>query len=133
VIRRTGDVKALLIATPIMWLHPLLVALVPNLGAILAIEFAANLVAAGVNLSHATIWLELLPAGRKYSATAIYTIVMNIGAFVGPLAGVALAEHLGITNVLLLGAGMRLAGAAAFRLWPVMSAGQADPPSAHAA
>ena len=70
VIRRTGDFRALLIATPLVCLHPLLVALVPSLTVILAIEFVANVVASGVNLSHATIFLELLPSGRKYSATA---------------------------------------------------------------
>ncbi len=122
IIRRTGEARSLLIAAPLVCIHPLLVALVPNLTVILLVEFLINVIAAGVNLSHSVIFLELLPEGRKHSSTAIYSMVMNIGAFVCPLIGVALAESIGIAPTLLIGGAMRLAGAALFFLFPVKQA-----------
>jgi len=119
IIRRTGEARSLLIAAPLVCIHPLLVALVPNLTVILFVEFLINVIAAGVNLSHSVIFLELLPEGRKHSSTAVYSMIMNIGAFVCPLIGVALADRIGIAPTLLIGAAMRLAGAALFFLLPV--------------
>jgi predicted MFS family arabinose efflux permease len=85
----------------------------------LVVEFVIQVIGAGVNLSHSMIFLELLQPESKYSATAIYSMVMNVGAFLGPLAGVALADRIGIVPTLLIGAGLRLAGAFLFHIYPV--------------
>lgn len=119
IVRRTGESRSLLISAPLMCIHPLLVALVPNLTVILLVEFLVNFIAAGVNLSHGVLFLELLTEGRKHSATAVYSMIMNIGAFVCPLLGVALAESIGIIPTLLIGAALRLAGATLFFFLPV--------------
>jgi len=119
IIRRIGESRALLIAAPLVFIHPLLVALVPNLTFILFVELLINIIAAGVNLSHGVIFLELLPEGRKHTSTAVYSMIMNIGAFVCPLIGVALADRIGIVPMLLIGAAMRLGGGLLFYLFPV--------------
>ncbi len=119
VVRRLGDARALLLAALPVCAHPFLVALIPNLTVILILDLAVNAVAPGVNLSHGMIFLELLPARRKYSATAIYSMVMNAGAFVAPLIGVAIADRIGIANTLLLGGTLRALGALTFYLFPL--------------
>jgi len=120
IIRRAGEGRSLLISAPMVCIHPLLVALVPDLTFILFVEFLINVIAAGVNLSHSVIFLELLPEGRKHSSTAVYSMIMNIGAFVCPLIGVALADRIGIVPTLFIGGAMRLVGAALFFLFPVV-------------
>ncbi|NLD74517.1 MAG: MFS transporter [Chloroflexi bacterium] len=119
IVRRVGDSRTLLLAAIPVCAHPFLVALVPDLTVILIVELAINAIAPGVNLSHGMIFLELLPPGRKYSATAIYSMIMNVGAFVGPLVGVAIADRVGITNTLLIGGVLRVLGALTFYLFPL--------------
>ncbi len=118
-VRRFGDARCLLLAALPVCAHPFLVALVPDLTVILVIEFAINAIAPGVNLSHGMIFLDLLPPGRKYSATAIYSMVMNVGAFVMPLVGVAISNRIGIVNTLLIGGTMRALGALTFYIFPL--------------
>jgi len=121
-VRRLGDARALLLAALPVCLHPFLVAWIPNLSVILGIEFLINVIAPGVNLSHGMIFLELLPPGRKYTATAVYSMIMNIGAFVMPLIGVAIADRIGIPTTLLIGGAMRVLGALTFYIWPLKPA-----------
>lgn len=125
VVRRVGDSRALLLAALPVCAHPFLVALIPDLTVILFVDLAINAIAPGVNLSHGMIFLELLPPGRKYSATAVYSMIMNVGAFVGPLVGVAIAGRIGITNTLLIGGVLRILGALTFYLFPLK---QPQPP-----
>ncbi|NLD44823.1 MAG: MFS transporter [Chloroflexi bacterium] len=119
VVRRLGDARALLLAALPVCAHPFLVALIPNLTVILILDLAVNAIAPGVNLSHGMIFLDLLPPGRKYSATAVYSMIMNAGAFVAPLIGVAIADRIGIANTLLLGGTLRALGALTFYLFPL--------------
>ncbi len=119
VVRRRGDAVILRTLAPLMCLYALLVGLIPSLTAILLIELVLNFVGSGVNLSHSMTFLELLPEGKKYSATAIYSMVMNIGAFIAPLVGVALAEAIGVRTTLLIAAGMRGLGGLLFTVFPV--------------
>jgi MFS family permease len=123
IIHRTGEAKALLIALPLSGIYPFMVALWPNLSFILFAGFLINVTAPGVNLSHGVIYLGLLPEGKKHASTAIYSTVMNIGAFISPLIGVALADRIGIPTMLLIGGGMQLAGAALFYVFPVLGTG----------
>ncbi len=119
IIRRLGEARALRISLPMATVYPLLVAAFPNLTFILFAGFLINVINPGVSLSHSVIFLGLLPEGKKYTSTALYNSVMNIGAFVAPLIGVALSNVIGIIPTLLLGGAMRVLGAGMFYLFPV--------------
>ncbi|MHB0856442.1 MAG: MFS transporter [Anaerolineae bacterium] len=119
ITRRVGESRTLLIALPLSTIYPFLVALYPNLTFILLAGFLFNFIAPGVDLSHAVIFLGLLPPGKKHSSTALYSTVMNIGAFVAPLIGVALSEVIGILPVLVLGGLIRMVGVVLFYTNPV--------------
>jgi len=119
IINRFGEAKTLLISLPLASVYPFMVALVPSLPFILFAGFFINLTSPGVGLSHSMIFLELLPEGKKHTFTAIYSTVMNIGAFIGPLIGVAVSNIIGIVPTLLIGGAMRLLGAVLFYLHPI--------------
>ncbi len=72
----------------------------------------------GVDLSHFNLLLELCPQDRRASYIAFFSAVMNAGAFVGPLIGVALSEMWSIRTLLLIGGGLRLFGAILFHIIP---------------
>ena len=117
--RRWGEVKTLLIALPLSCTYAFMVALVPDLSFILFAGFLISVFNPGVDLSHAMLFLDLLPKGEKYSATALYSVVMNVGAFVCPLVGIALSDRIGIVPTLLIGGILRILGALLFYLFPV--------------
>ena len=50
---------------------------------------------------------------------ALYSSVMNVGAFVCPMVGVALADVVDIRWVLIIGGAVRLLGALVFYFWKV--------------
>jgi len=118
-IRRIGEGRSLLIALPVYSAYAILVALVPNLTFILFADFLANAIGPGVNLSHSILFLEMLPEGKKHSFTAVYSTIMNIGAFICPLIGVAIANRIGVIPALLIGGVLRCAGAGLFYLFPI--------------
>ena len=78
-----------------------------------------NLINPGVSLSHFNILLKLCPDDRRASYIAFYATLLNAGAFVGPMIGVALSQWLGIRPVLVLGGIIRLVGALLFYLFPI--------------
>jgi len=119
IIAKTGETHALLLALPLTVLYSLLIALFPNLTVILIVGFLHNLLLPGVTLSRSVIWFGLLPQGRKHTATALYSALMNIGAFVGPLVGVAISNHIGIIPTILLSTSLRIVGIVLFYVWPV--------------
>ncbi|MCD6520404.1 MAG: MFS transporter [Anaerolineae bacterium] len=118
-IHKMGEQRALLLALPLASAYAFMVALVPNLTFILLAGFLINLILPGVSLSHSVIFLNLLPPGKKHVLTAVYSTVMNIGAFAGPLIGVALSEHIGILPTLVIGGILRFTGAMLFYFRPV--------------
>jgi MFS family permease len=118
-IHRLGNYRALLISIPLSASYAFLVSFFPNLNAILVWGVLINLVNPGVNLSHTSILYELCPDERRASYMAIYSSIMNVGAFVGPMIGVALAEVLNIRLMLILGGIIRLAGALLFHFVPL--------------
>jgi MFS family permease len=123
IIRRVGESKSLLMALPVYSAYAILVALVPNLTFILFAEFLVNAIGPGVNLSHSVMFLEMLPEGKKHSSTAIYSTIMNIGAFVCPLLGVAISARIGVVPTLFIGGALRCAGAGLFYLFPIRGSG----------
>ena len=125
IIHRTGEARTLLIALPLVCMFPFMVALVPNLTFVLFAAFIINMVSPGVDLSHSVIWYSLLPPDHKYTATALYSAIMNIGACIAPLIGVAVANVIGIIPTLLIGGTLRVLGAAMFYLFPLFPAVEA--------
>ncbi len=119
IIYRIGEAKALLIALPLATTYAFMVALVPNLTFILFAGFLINVFNPGVGLSHGVIFLDLLPQGKKHGATAMYSMVMHVGAFTAPLIGVAVSNRIGIVPTLLIGGTMRFLGALLFYIFPV--------------
>ncbi len=118
-INRLGDQRALLISIPFSASYGLLVPMFPNLTLILGFGVLINLINSGVNLSHTNVFYRVCPEERRASYMAAYSSIMNAGAFVSPMIGVALAEVIDIRWMLLIGAAARLLGAFTFHLWKV--------------
>jgi len=119
IIAKIGENHTLLVALPLTALYSLLIALFPNLTVILFVGFMHNLLLPGMRLSHSVIWFGILPQGRKHIATALYSALMNVGAFAGPLVGVAIANRIGIVPTILVSTSLRIVGIVLFYMWPV--------------
>lgn len=115
-MRRLGYSRALLLSAPLGICYAFLVALFPNLTLILAWGVLINVIAPGITLSHFNILLKITPDDRRASYIATFSTIMNAGAFVLPMLGVALAGAWGIRTVLLIGGGIRLLGAVLFHI-----------------
>jgi MFS family permease len=100
-------------------LFPLLVGLTPSLGLILAFAALNGFFTAGINLSHINVLLPTLPEDRRPEYMGLYSTVMNVGAFVCPLLGVAVAGWLGLGPALALCGALALLGALSYWLWRV--------------
>lgn len=119
---RIGEALTLKITIVAAAIYPFLVGMTPNLNLILLAGAFYAFFQAGVGLSHLNILLRTMPADKRPQYTAYWTVLMNAGAFVAPLIGVQLANHLGLAPVLIacgLTAGL---GALTFILWPVQIA-----------
>jgi MFS family permease len=130
VMARWGEPKTLKWTIVLIGLYPLLAGAIPSLSAILLIAGLNGLVSAGVNLSHFNTFLKLVPEKEQHNYTALYLTLLNVGAFVCPLIGVALANRFGFAPVL-VGCGLAsILGSTSFWWWPV---GHAPAPPAEAA
>jgi len=118
-IYKWGDSRTLLMTIPLSASYAFLVSFFPNLTLILVWGILINLINPGVNLSHFNILLKLCPAERRASYIAFYSSIMNVGAFIGPMIGVALSKTLDIRLLLVIGASIRLAGASLFHIFPI--------------
>lgn len=118
-IYKLGDSRTLLITIPLSASYAFLVSLFPNLTAILVWGVLINIINPGVNLSHFNILLKLCPQERRASYIAFYSSIMNVGAFIGPMIGVALSHTLDIRLLLIIGGSIRLLGAALFHVFPI--------------
>jgi len=118
-LRKWGYGRTLLVSVPLAASYAFLVALFPHLSLILVWGVLINLINPGVNLSHFNMLLKMTPDERRASYMATYSSIMNVGAFVGPAIGVALAEWWGIRTVLVVGGVIRLLGAGLFHLFRV--------------
>lgn len=94
--------------------YAFMVALMPNLTLILIFGIIISFINAGVDLSHGNTFYQVCPVDRRASYMALYGTVANIGAFVAPMIGVALAAVTGIRWVLVIGGVVRLFGATMF-------------------
>jgi MFS family permease len=115
-INRLGDNRVLRLTAPLAASYAFLVALFPNLTLILIWGILINLINPGVNLAHTNVFYRVCPEERRASYMAFYSSVMNAGAFVCPMIGVALSDVIDIRWVLLIGGVIRLLGAFMFHI-----------------
>ncbi len=118
IIARLGENKVLRWMAPACGFFPLWVAAWQALPPIMVAAVINNLLMPGISLSHYNLLIKVCPSERLPSYISIYSVIMNIGAFVMPLLGVALADRLGILPVIVIGGLMRLFGALGFSLRP---------------
>jgi MFS family permease len=102
-----------------MGIYPVMVGLAPSLTLILVIGGLYNLLTPGFSLSNYNVWLKVVPAAQREDATAIFNTVMSIGPFIFPLIGVSLAEHFGISPVLIGSGLLAFLGSISFWVWKI--------------
>jgi hypothetical protein len=124
IIARRGETLSLRVTVVLAGLYPLGIALTHDLGTLLLLACLNGLVQPGLNTSHYAVLLRTCPATRRPAYMAIFTTVMNAGAFVGPMVGVALAAVVGINGAIGFGATLWLIGGALFWVFPVQPAGR---------
>lgn len=119
IVYRFGENRMLKITTMFRPLFPLLIATFPNLTAIMIINSIWGVLIPGLGLSHSSVFLKTLPPDAREEATAIYSTIQNIGAFLLPLLGIAVSEQLGIRTTLFIFAGVRFLGSLTWTLFPI--------------
>jgi MFS family permease len=118
-VPRLGDNRALRLTVPFSACYAFLVAFFPNLNLILVWGVVINLINSGVNLSHTNVFYRACPEERRASYMAFYSSVMNAGAFVCPMIGIALSGIMDIRWVLVIGGVVRLLGGLMFHVWRI--------------
>jgi MFS family permease len=119
VISRRGEIWTLKRTIIFLGIYPVLIGLFPFLNIILLVVGLNGFLAGGVNLSHFTTLLKMMPASQRPTYTALYVAIVNIGAFVCPLIGVWLADLVGFRPIL-IGCGiLSIIGSLSFWIWPV--------------
>jgi MFS family permease len=111
---RFGGIVPLVWSLLLMALNPLLYASVTSLWPLLLFNLVAGFGWSGFNLISFNTLLETCPPGARERGVAIYNLFMNLTAILLPLLAVALADWIGIRWALVVGAGLRLSGAAYF-------------------
>jgi MFS family permease len=118
-IARYSEPTALKLTIVAMGLYPLLAGLFPSLTFILVVAAINGVITAGVNLSHFTTLLKVIPADKHHDYTALYLTLLNIGAFVCPPAAIFVANRIGFAPALVACGLLSMTGAASFWVWPV--------------
>ena len=120
VMARWGRAFTLKSTIVLIGLFPVAVGLFPSLDLILLAVALNNLVVPGVNLSAFITLLEVTPEENRPGYTAWYISVLNAGAFVAPLLGVAIANWVGIAPTLVVFGALSVLGATSFWWHPVV-------------
>jgi MFS family permease len=118
-VQRWGEPVTLKRTIMLVGLYPILVGLVHSLPAILILSALNGLLVPGVNMSHFNTLLKVTPESNRPGYTAAYVFIANIGIFIFPLVGVALADQIGLVPMLIGGGLLSVIGSASFILWPV--------------
>jgi MFS family permease len=132
IMARWGKSATLKRTIVLVGLYPIAVGLLPSLSLILFAIAFYNVIAPGVNLSHFTTLLEVTPEENRPGYTSWYISLVNTGAFIGPLLGVAVADRLGIAPTLIICGMLSILGSTSFWWWPVIDEG-AEKNANHAA
>ena len=119
IIVRRGEGLPLRLTIVLTAFYPIAVALTHDLSAILVLAAVNGLIQPGLNTSHYSVLLKTCPRDRMPTFISVYITAMNVGAFVGPLIGVALIGLVGINVALACGGGLWLLGGILFWILPV--------------
>jgi MFS family permease len=103
-------------------LYAALTALVPAIGWMIPTSMLGGLTWAGCNLALFNVMLRVSPSDRRATYVAIYTALMNVTAFAGPLLGAGLADWVGVRTTFLVAGGVRAVGA--LLLWRLVRDGE---------
>lgn len=96
--------------------YPMLVGFSPSLTIILIWTGLNGLLVPAIGLSHFFMLLKVCPDRERPLFMGVYTTIMNIGAAIMPLVGVAAADRFGIVPVLVVGGILAIIGSSSF-LW----------------
>jgi MFS family permease len=118
-MKRWGESRTLKVTIMLAGVMPLLVGATGSLTFILFVVAFNGWMAGGIALSHFNTLLKSMPADARPEFTALYQTVMNIGAFLCPIIGVALANQFGNAAVLVACGVLVLIGSSSFTLFPV--------------
>lgn len=119
IIQRKGEASILRFTIVCVGLYPVFVGLIESLPLILLGTALNGLLIPGVNLSHFNTLLRVTPPQQRPNYTAYYMTVANFGIFVCPLAGVALANWIGLAPALILCGAASILGSTSFWFNPV--------------
>ena len=114
--RRRGSRLVLLITTLCMSLYPGLVALSQNQVTVFVYTAIAGVFQAGIDLVFFDELMRTIPPRYSPTFVSLNQSVQYIPVILAPLAGTYLSVHIGLSNALLLSAGIRLLGFFLF-LW----------------
>ena len=116
IMARRGNRPILVACSLGMMLFPVLTGLSTRPEPLLVVSFIGGVAGAGFDLGLFNTLLEVCPRERRPSYVAIYTTLINVTAFLGPMAGTVLAKQLGIRAAFFLAGALRLLGGSAFYL-----------------
>jgi MFS family permease len=119
-IKYWGEPKVLKRTIVCVGIYPILAGLLPSLNLILLAVALNGLIAPGVNLSHFNTLLKVTPDGNRPGYTALYMTIVNTGAFIGPLIGVAIAGVIGFQPMLVFCGALSILGSTSFWFSPVI-------------
>lgn len=121
-IERYGFSWVLLRATAASAIYYFLIGAVPDLTLILLFALLFGAISPGVDVSHFNILLEVCSPERRAFYMGVFVTVMNLGFFLATLACAPLIDLIGAQALVLILAGLRLAGALLFVVNPVRAA-----------
>ena len=101
-VTRWGDRRVLIATVTVSGFFPLVVGLAPSLEFVIALTVINGLVVPGLGLSHFPTFIRVCPADRRPTFISLYTVLMNVGAFVAPLLSVAAIEVIGVRAMLVI-------------------------------
>jgi MFS family permease len=114
VTAKKGDRWLLVVTTAGISVYAFLTGLVPTIGWMVPTSILGGLMWSGCNLALFNVMLGVCPEERRPTYIGLYTALMNVTAFAGPLLGAALSDWVGIRPAFMISAGVRFLGALLF-------------------
>ena len=109
--KRRGERWVLLLSTVGVSFYPLLTALTGHVALLIIWAAMAGFFVAGINLVFFDIVLSTCPEDHQAAYVGMYQTTIFVATFLAPMVGSTLASTVGIVPALMLGTGLRLAGA----------------------
>lgn len=119
-ISKWGEPTVLKRTIILIGLYPVLVGLTGRLTFILGFGVLNGLISPGTNLAHYNTFLKIIPEHARPRYTAIYTTVMNLGAFIAPMIALAISDVVGLAPMLVAAGLLSMAGSSSFWWRPVI-------------